>query len=83
MSAPEIPVGATIVHTFKQSFVDVPIDPENGNAIATTQFLDAAESLTTMFGKPQLDGSASWREQSVLIWLCRPPGLCCLFSRQV
>ncbi|GFP53563.1 hypothetical protein ACSS6W_001118 [Trichoderma asperelloides] len=49
MSAPEIPVGATIVHTFKQSFVDVPIDAENGNAIATTQFLDAAESLTTMF----------------------------------
>lgn len=54
MSAPEIPVGATIVHTFKQSFVDVPIDAENGNAIATTQFLDAAESLTTMFGKLQL-----------------------------
>ncbi|KAL7949902.1 glycolipid transfer protein [Trichoderma barbatum] len=49
MSALAIPEGATIVHTFKQSFVDVPIDAENGNAIATTQFLDAAESLTTMF----------------------------------
>jgi len=49
MSALAIPEGATIVHTFKQSFVDVPIDAENGNAVATTQFLDAAESLTTMF----------------------------------
>jgi hypothetical protein len=49
MSAPVIPAGATIVQTFKQSFVDVPIDAENGNAIATTQFLEAAESLTTMF----------------------------------
>lgn len=83
MSAPEIPVGATIVHTFKQSFVDVPIDAENGNAIATTQFLDAAESLTTMFGKLQQHGPISSRDQSVLIWLCRPPGLCCLLSRQV
>lgn len=54
MSAPVIPAGATIVHTFKQSFVDVPIDAENGNAIATTQFLDAAESLTTMFGRSLL-----------------------------
>jgi hypothetical protein len=51
MSAPVIPAGGTIVDTFKQSFVDVPIDAENGNAIATTPFLDAAESLTTMFGK--------------------------------
>lgn len=51
MSAPVIPAGATIVQTFKQSFVDVPIDAENGNAIATTQFLEAAESLTTMFGR--------------------------------
>ncbi|RFU79319.1 ef-hand 1, calcium-binding site [Trichoderma arundinaceum] len=49
MSAPVIPAGATIVQTFKQSFVDVPVDAENGNAIATTQFLEAAESLTTMF----------------------------------
>ncbi|PHH68143.1 hypothetical protein CDD82_804 [Ophiocordyceps australis] len=49
MSAPVIPPGGTIVQTFKQSFVDVPIDAEKDNAIATTQFLDAAESLTTIF----------------------------------
>lgn len=52
MSAPVIPPGSTIVQSFKQSFVDVPVDTANGNAIATTQFLDAAESLTTMFGTP-------------------------------
>lgn len=50
MSAPVIPPGATIVQTFRASWVDVPIDAEKDNAIATTQFLDAAESLTTMFG---------------------------------
>lgn len=50
MSAPVIPPGGTIVQTFRQSFVDVPIDPDKNNAIATTQFLDAAESLTTIFG---------------------------------
>ncbi|KZZ91153.1 HET-C2-like protein [Moelleriella libera RCEF 2490] len=49
MSAPVIPPGDTIVQTFRQSFVNVPIDADKGNAIATTQFLDAAESLTTMF----------------------------------
>lgn len=50
MSAPVIPPGGTIVQTFRRSFVDVPINAENGNAVATTEFLDAAESLTTMFG---------------------------------
>ncbi|EXV00979.1 glycolipid transfer protein (GLTP) [Metarhizium robertsii] len=49
MSAPVIPPGGTIVQTFRRSFVDVPIDADKGNAISTTEFLDAAESLTTMF----------------------------------
>jgi hypothetical protein len=52
MSAPAIPVGSTVVQTFRKSFVDVPIDADKGNAVATTEFLDAAESLTTMFGTP-------------------------------
>jgi hypothetical protein len=38
-----IPVEGTIVDTFRQSFVDVPVDAERENAIAT------AESLTTIF----------------------------------
>ena len=50
-AAPVIPPGGTIVQTFRQSFVDVPVDKEKDNAIATTQFLDAAESLTTIFGE--------------------------------
>lgn len=50
MSAPVIPPGGTIVQTFKQSFVDVPLDADKGNAVATTQFLDAVESLATIFG---------------------------------
>ncbi|KAI0012452.1 het-c [Xylariaceae sp. FL0662B] len=49
MSAPVIPPGSTIVSTFKKSFVDVPIDSENDNAISTTEFLEASESLTTIF----------------------------------
>ncbi|KAJ3564539.1 hypothetical protein NPX13_g7806 [Xylaria arbuscula] len=49
MSTPIVPEGATLLSTFKRSFVDVPIDADNDNAISTTEFLDAAESLTTMF----------------------------------
>jgi hypothetical protein len=44
----QIPAGGTIVQTFKKSFTDVPIGADN--SIATTEFLDAAESLTTIFG---------------------------------
>ncbi|KGQ09334.1 Pleckstriny domain-containing family A mem ber 8 [Beauveria bassiana D1-5] len=50
MSAPVIPPGGTIVQTFKRSFVDVPIDEANGRAVGTSEFLEAAESLTTIFG---------------------------------
>ncbi|KAI1090266.1 het-c [Rostrohypoxylon terebratum] len=49
MSAPAFPAGGTLLQTFKKSFVDVPVDANNDNAISTTEFLDAAESLTTMF----------------------------------
>ncbi|KAM3526918.1 hypothetical protein NHJ13051_003189 [Beauveria bassiana] len=49
MSAPVIPPGGTIVQTFKRSFVDVPIDEANGRAVGTSEFLEAAESLTTIF----------------------------------
>lgn len=49
MSTPVIPPGGTLLDTFKKSFVDVPIDAEKSNAIATTEFLEAAESLITIF----------------------------------
>ncbi len=50
MATTQIPEGGTYLDTFKQSFTTVPIDAENGNAISTTEFLEAAESLTSMFG---------------------------------
>ncbi|XXG95124.1 hypothetical protein Hte_001384 [Hypoxylon texense] len=49
MSTPAFPPGGTLIQTFRKSFVDVPIDADNDNAISTSEFLDAAESLTTMF----------------------------------
>ncbi|KAK4158051.1 hypothetical protein C8A00DRAFT_28952 [Chaetomidium leptoderma] len=49
MATAPIPEGGTFLDTFKGSFTTVPIDAEKANAIATTEFLDAAESLTTMF----------------------------------
>lgn len=50
MSAPTFPPGGTVVRGFKRSFTEVPIDEANGNAVSTTEFLEAAEALTTMFG---------------------------------
>ena len=49
-SAPTFPPGGTIVQVLKRSFKDVPVDAANGNAISTSEFLEAAESLTTIFG---------------------------------
>ncbi len=49
-SAKAYPEGGTFLDTMKRSFTDVPVDKEKDNAISTTEFLEAAESLTTMFG---------------------------------
>lgn len=45
-----IPPGQTIVQTFRKSFTDVPVDEAKGGAVASTEFLEAAESLVTIFG---------------------------------
>ena len=50
MASSAYPPGGTFFDTIKKSFVDVPIDKSKGNAIRTTEFLEAAESLTTLFG---------------------------------
>lgn len=50
MSAVVIPPGETFVSTLKCSFADVTVNAEKDNAISTTEFLDSAESLTTLFG---------------------------------
>lgn len=44
------PPGGTFLDTLKVSFTAVPVDKEKDNAVSTTEFLDAAESLTTLFG---------------------------------
>ncbi|KAK2595949.1 hypothetical protein QQS21_006479 [Conoideocrella luteorostrata] len=49
MATVAIPPGGTLLQTFRQSFVDVPVGPKPDQGVATTQFLDAAESLTTIF----------------------------------
>lgn len=43
------PSGGTWFDAMRRSFADVPINTEN-NGIATTEFLEAAESMTTIFG---------------------------------
>ncbi len=49
-AAQAYPPGGTFLNTLKKSFTDVPVDKEKENAVATTEFLEAAESLTTLFG---------------------------------
>lgn len=42
------PADGTWFDTLKKSFADVPIGADEG--ISTTEFLEAAESLVTLFG---------------------------------
>ena len=44
------PTGGTWFDTLHKSFVDVPVEASNDNAVPTSAFLEAAESLTTLFG---------------------------------
>jgi len=48
------PQGQTFFDSLKRSFIDVPVDKTKDNAISTSEFLEAAESLTTLFGKRSL-----------------------------
>ena len=50
---PAYPPGGTWFDTLKKSFTAVTVDATNDNAIPTSDFLEAAESLTTLFGIPQ------------------------------
>lgn len=45
-----IPPGKTFFDTLQRSFDQVPIDAANDNGISTTEFLEAAEALVTLFG---------------------------------
>lgn len=50
-----IPPGGSWFDTIKRSFTDVPIGEDE--SISTDQFLEAADSLTTLFGKSSLNCS--------------------------
>lgn len=50
-TVPTYPPGGTFFDTIKRSFADVEVDKSKGNAINTEQFLEAAESLSQLFGK--------------------------------
>lgn len=56
--AQTFPPGGTYFDTLKKSFTDVPIDEGNGNGIATGAFLEASESLLTLF---DVLGSAAFK----------------------
>lgn len=60
---------STWFDTIKKSFVDVPIDAANDNGVSTTESLEAAESLTTLFGKLTVIDSS--RKCKILIRTCR------------
>lgn len=48
------PPGGTFFDTLKKNFTDVPVETGKDNAIKTTEFLEAAESLVTLFGASKL-----------------------------
>ncbi|KAI9839102.1 MAG: hypothetical protein M1837_002241 [Sclerophora amabilis] len=48
-SSASYPPGGTFFDTLKKSFREVRVDRNQDNAISTSEFLEAAESLTTLF----------------------------------
>ncbi|KAI9792036.1 MAG: hypothetical protein M1835_008090 [Candelina submexicana] len=48
-SNPSNTAEGTWFKSIKKSFVDVPVNRDNDNAISTTEFLEASESLATLF----------------------------------
>jgi len=48
-AAKAYPQGGTLLDTFKRSFADVPVDEGKDNSVSTTEFLEAAESMTALF----------------------------------
>lgn len=46
-----IPEDGTWFDTLRRSFSDVTVDEANDSGISTTEFLEAAEALVTLFGE--------------------------------
>lgn len=73
------PPGGTIVQSLKRTFADVPVDEANGNAVSTVEFLEASESLTTIFGTAL---SQSFAKRSMTNCAYRCYWWCCFRPRQ-
>ena len=58
------PAGGTWFDTLHKSFVNVPVETNKDNAIPTSDFLEAAESLTTLFG---ISTQVFWK---CIWWIC-------------
>ncbi|WPG98100.1 glycolipid transfer protein domain-containing protein [Acrodontium crateriforme] len=58
MATAAFPPGGTYFDNVKRSFTDVPVNAAAGNAISTTEFLEASESLTGLF---DVLGSAAFK----------------------
>jgi hypothetical protein len=69
MATAAYPPGGTFFDTVKRSFVDVPVDASKDNAISTTEFLEAADSVTTLFGRCNIVNSASEADMHRCPWL--------------
>ena len=66
----QYPPGRTFLDTMKRSFVDVPVDKSKDNAITTSEFLEAAESLTTLFGMSIRPSQTSEQASSLYLQYC-------------
>lgn len=66
------PSGGTWFDTLHKTFDDVPVQANKDNAIPTSDFLEAAESLTTLFGEllPPEVLSFHWRVPGLQIGRC-------------
>lgn len=63
------PSGGTWFDTLHKTFDDVPVQAKNDNAIPTSDFLEAAESLTTLFGElPLSEMLCSLEECQAYTW---------------
>ncbi|KAF2760466.1 glycolipid transfer protein [Pseudovirgaria hyperparasitica] len=49
MASSSYPAGKTFFSTVKKSYVDVPVDQSKDNAVSTSEFLEANESLLSLF----------------------------------
>lgn len=76
----QIPAGGTFFDTIQRSFADVPIDAANDNAIATSEFLEAASSLVTLFG--MLSCLNLQYSQVLTVESIRRPWICGIHSGQ-